>query len=415
MSALLPVTVWTIAASCLTGLLLALLGSMKLAIARRPGHVTAPLSLLLILFNVALLPLLVLGGVLIDVWGLQPMMIVGPVLLSLSLLALSFRPDFRYSLVAVLLAALAAASVATTATVLMPRALFGESERATSFLLGMVFVALGALASAPLLDLLRRWLGFRGTMGALALAGLLPAILAALLPEAARSHLTVIERPGGLLSLLEQEQVWWGALVLFFYSPLEGFVSVWVAKYLEHLGESPKRAANLLMGFWGAMIASRFGLALLLHYLAHRLRLLGGEGLNDQVLGFAAAIVSPLLVAVILGNLAGGSKVGQLRVGLILLGAFMGPIYPLVVGLVFLKSSVPVPDEVFTQTANPGTVYALLCVGGSLGGLMLSPVIGYCARSQRRPIALLIPMFVALLLTAVAITFWLSQGRSPAE
>src|SRR5262249_38336501 len=157
-----------------------------------------------------------------------------------------------------------------------------------------------------------------------------------------------------MLSLLEQEQIWWGALVLFFYAPLEGFVSVWVPKYLEHLGESPKRATSLLMGFWGAMIVSRLVLGLVVHVLAHQLRLLGGEGLNDQVLGFAAAIASALLVAVTLGNLAGGAKLGQIRVGLIFLGTFMGPIYPLVVGLVFLKTSVRLPDGVLTQTANPG-------------------------------------------------------------
>src|SRR5262249_6681948 len=123
MSALLPVTVWTIACSCLTGLLLALLGSLKLAIARHPEHVTDPLPLLMSLLEVALLLLLLVAGVLLDLWGLQPMMIVGPVLLSLSLLALSFRPNLRSSMVAVLFAAMAAAIVAVTATVLMPRAL----------------------------------------------------------------------------------------------------------------------------------------------------------------------------------------------------------------------------------------------------------------------------------------------------
>src|SRR4051812_26936495 len=79
MPALLPVTVWTIAASLLTGLLLALLGNMKLAMARRPERVTAPLALLLMLTNAALLPLLLGSGALVDKWGPHPMMIVGPV------------------------------------------------------------------------------------------------------------------------------------------------------------------------------------------------------------------------------------------------------------------------------------------------------------------------------------------------
>jgi hypothetical protein len=409
MPALLPVTVWTIASACLTGLLLALLGSLKLAMARRPEHVTAPLALLMMLLNAALLPLLIATGVLIDYWGLQPMMIAGPVLLSLSLLGLSVRPNFTWSLVAVLCAALAATSVAVTGAVLMPRALFGEGDRVASFLLGTVFVALGALASAPLVELMRKSLGHRGTLAALALLCLPPAMLAAVVPEETRNELTVLTRPGGAWRLLTEEHVWWGALVLFFYAPLEGFVSVWVPKYLEQFGESPKRAANLLMGFWAAMIASRLGLALLLHDLGYRLRLLGGEGPNDQFLGFSAAIVSCLLVAVILGNLAGGAQHGHIRVGLILLGVFMGPIFPLVLGLVFMRTSAPLDDGVFSQTGNPGLAYALVCAGGSLGGLVLSPLIAFCARGRNRPAALLIPTFVALVLTAAAVVFSLQD------
>lgn len=406
MSPLLPVTVWTIAASGLTGLLLALLGSLKLAMARRPERVTAPLSLLLMLFNAALLPLLLLSGLLIDSLGFQTMMIASPVLLALALFGLSFRPTFAGSLLAILAAALAATSVATTAAVLMPRALFGESERVASFLLGAVLVALGALASAPLVELLRKGLGHRGTMGILALVCLLLAGLAAMLPgETQMNELKLLERPGGKMSLLSEPQIWWGAMVLFFYAPLEGFVSVWVPKYLEQVGEAPKRATNLLMGFWAAMIVSRLGLALLLHFLAEKNRNLGSVGLDDEILGYFTATVSSLLVAVLLGNLAGGVKHGQIRMGLILLGAFMGPIYPLILGLGFRSMSVEVSDSVYTHTGNPGLVYALLCAGGSLGGLVLAPLIGFCARGRDKPLALLIPMFVALLLTATTILF----------
>jgi MFS family permease len=395
MSATLPVTAWTIAAACLTGLLLALLGSLKLAMARRPERISGPLTLLLVLLNVVLLPLLLLSGWLIDVWGLRPMMIVGPVLLALALLTLSARPSFYPTMIAIAAAAMATTSVATTSAVLMPRALFGESERVSSFLLGMVFVALGALVSAPLVELLRRGMGFRRAMAVLALVSLLPAFLVALPME----NVGVVERPGGIVQLVQDDAVWLGALVLFFYAPLEGFVSVWVTKHLEVLGESPRQATNLLIGFWGAMIVSRLVMALIQH----------STGLRDHYASWFM-IVPALLVAVVLGNLAAMPRVGGIRVGLVLLGAFMGPIYPLVIGLVFRKLAVPLPDGVMDQTGNPGMAYALLCAGGSVGGFLLAPLVGFCARARSQPIALLIPMFVALLLTAAAVVFSLQRA-----
>ena len=396
MPATLPVTVWTLTAACLTGLLLALLGSLKLTMARRPERVRGPLGLLFVLLNVLLLPLLLLSGWLIDAWGLRPMMIAGPLLLALALVALSARPPFWETLAAVAVAGLAAASVATTSAVLMPRALFGESERVSSFLFGMVFVALGALVSAPLVDLLRRGLGFRPTMLILALLSALPAVLGALVDS---SQLTVSERPGGVVQLVQSEEVWLGALVLFFYAPLEGFVSVWVTKHLEELGESPRRATNLLVGFWGALIVSRLVMALIQH----------SSGMRDNYATWFM-IVPALLVAAVLGNLAAMPRIGGIRVGLLLLGAFMGPIYPLVIGLVFRRLAVPLEDGVLDQTGNPGTAYALLCLGASLGGLVLSPLVGWCARARSRPIALLIPTFVALLLTAAAVVFSLQPA-----
>src|SRR5258708_22924760 len=108
MSDMLAVTAWTICGALITGLLLALLGSLKMALAYRPQRVTSPVTLLLLLLNVLLVPLLVLGGVLVDYVGLQPIMIGGPVLLALSLLALGSGTNFRRTQVAVVCAALAA-------------------------------------------------------------------------------------------------------------------------------------------------------------------------------------------------------------------------------------------------------------------------------------------------------------------
>src|SRR4051812_34878675 len=160
MSEMLPLTAWTIAGALLTGLLLALLGGLKLAVAQRPERAASPLSLLLFVFNLALLPCLVVSGLAVDRWGLKPVMIGAPVLLALAFLMLSAGLLARRARVAVPAAGLAGAGIMTASVVLMPHALFGEGEVVGSVQMGMVFVGLGALVSAPLIDVLLHALGF---------------------------------------------------------------------------------------------------------------------------------------------------------------------------------------------------------------------------------------------------------------
>lgn len=400
MPEMLPVTVWTIAGSCLTGVLLALLASLKLAIARRPEGAATSARWLMFLLDVALVPLVVLGGVLIDVVGPRPAMIAGPVLLALSLLAMSAGPDFSKAIAVIVVGATAAATVAAAATVLTPRATFGESEVVASLLFGTALVALSAMLAAPLIDLSRRKIGFRGTMLALSAVCLAVAGVA-MWPR--NDQLALARMAEGIPDVLGRSELWRAALVLFFYAPLEGFVSVWVTRHLDHRGESPDRATHLLIGFWAAMLVSRLVLAIVLHEIADRY--VGGHDLADRLLGFWAAVISTCLIAVVLGNLAAMPRMGQIRFGVIVLGAVMGPVYPLILGLVFRQCAVRLGDGVTVQAANSGTAYALLSAGASLGGVVLSPLIGYCARSRNVPVALVIPMFVAIAMAIATVVY----------
>src|SRR5437016_13585320 len=105
MSDMLAVTAWTITAATITGLLLALLGSLKMALACRPERAASPITVLLVLLNVLLVPLLVLGGVLVDYGGLRLVMVGGPIVLALALLALSTGTGYRQTQVVVVCAA----------------------------------------------------------------------------------------------------------------------------------------------------------------------------------------------------------------------------------------------------------------------------------------------------------------------
>jgi fucose permease len=103
-------------------------------------------------------------------------------------------------------------------------------------------------------------------------------------------------------------------------------------------------------------------------------------------------VVLALLSAVTLGNLVGATYWRHGGLGLLLVGACFGPIFPTLVGLVLQTF----PDA---QGVAYGTMFA---VGGT-SGLMLPPLIGYYARRKTVREALRIPVVLALLLAAPAL------------
>jgi fucose permease len=105
-------------------------------------------------------------------------------------------------------------------------------------------------------------------------------------------------------------------------------------------------------------------------------------------------VVAALLAAVVLGNLAGAAGRNSTAVALVVLGFVLGPIFPTLLGLVFSRF----PEERGTAW---GSVFAL----GSLGALLLAPVVGAAAQRKSVQVALRVPMLLALLLTAVSLVF----------
>ena len=105
MSPIQPVTALTIGGSLTFGIALAMLGHLKLAIARRSEPAAGRIDLLLMLLNLSVIPMMIAAGLLADCWGIRQTTILGSVLMSLSFLALSAVPAYWRSLIAVTAAA----------------------------------------------------------------------------------------------------------------------------------------------------------------------------------------------------------------------------------------------------------------------------------------------------------------------
>lgn len=385
MSEIQPVTVVTLLTALCCGLLLGLLGNLKLALSRRPERAGERVRWWLGLLNLLLVPLLLAAGLLVDAYGPRPVLIAGSVALTLAFLALTAGPAFSRGVVATLAAAAGGAGLLTALVVLLPRGLFGEREPVASLQLGLAFVALGGLVGLLLFDVLYRKAGFRRAMAVVALVVLLPGLGAAVPSEAWQHHPSPAAVSAG--HLFGDLRLWSAALVMFFYAPLEAFVSVWAATYLQHVGQE-RRQAGWLAGFWLMVLLSRVTVAVVMHS--------AGWVSHDAWLLVAMAV----LAAAILGNMS--AMIGwQSALGLLLfLGFFLGPLYPGLVGRV-LRSNI--------GQSWPATVFAVLLAGGSVGSLALSPLVRYCARTRisvglRIPTALALVMALAMLLFALLIS-----------
>ncbi len=387
MSGLQVVTTVTISGAFVVGMMLALLGSIKLALARQLQASEGKIGGLVVALNLALIPMMLLTGLFLDWVGVRVVLMLGSVVAALALVSMSLAPTYGRAFTALLLAGLGLAALSTAVVVLMPESFFLHAGISARVNLGFVFIALGALLTPVLADLFLRTLHFRRTVLILALVCLLPTFLCFL--------------PGFEEEVAQQARMWHGqeaslgegspygdivlaALVFLFYAPLEGILGVWATTFLIQAGYNERRAALVLSGYWSAFLLSRLLVALL-----------QPKAYLDPWL----IVLPAVLAAVVLGNLAGTEGKRQARNGLLLVGLLLGPILPSLVSVLFREFP-----------TGRGTVYGLMYAVGSVGSLVVAPWVGVRLDYKTSQRALRLAMLLALFLAAAALVFGLVVG-----
>src|SRR5262245_2419592 len=104
-------TAVTISGAAVFGIVLALLGSVKLALARQFDLSGKRLAGLLATLNLSLIPMTLLAGYLADSWQPRSVLMLGSCVTSLALFAMSRAPHYRGAVGSVLLTGLGAAFV----------------------------------------------------------------------------------------------------------------------------------------------------------------------------------------------------------------------------------------------------------------------------------------------------------------
>jgi fucose permease len=379
---LIPVT---IAGAFTVGMVLALLGSIKLPLAQRLGLDEPRVGGLLSALNLALIPMMLLGGILVDSLGIPWMLFLGSLMCAAGVFGLANSRTYAQCLGVILLVGAGAALLSTSSIKLMPAAFFGESKSAAASLnMGNVFFGLGALLTPTLADLLIRGLGYRRSVHLLAVCCLVPA--AVIVPFTPAEAWPQKLPHGQHTDVFGSPILWLAGLVFLLYGPLENALGTWTTTYLTELGHRERRASLLLSGFWLTFMAARFVASFCQQsFLTER---------SGPWLILALALVT----AVTLGNLAGTHSRTTAGWGVLIAGAALGPIFPTLVGVLFDHFA---PEK-------RGTAYGAMFAMGATGSIVLAPLIGLSARRGSIRTALRIPTLVALLLAAATLVLGLT-------
>lgn len=381
----------TVAGAFSVGLLFALLGSIKLTLAKRLDLSEDRVGSLLSALHLALIPMMLVSGILSDQIGVRGAMLLGSLIAAGALFILGTSTTYRTAFAAVFLVGAGAALLSAGSIILMPRAFYQDNTSA-ALNLGNVFFGLGAILAPPLAEFVLNTLEPRRAFGGLALACLVPAILVGLTD----AELLKLEGDSrGLQVVLQDPVIWLAGLVFLFYSPVEGSLGIWSTTYLTELGVQERVAMWLLSAFWLMFLLAR----LLTAYLM-------GQGWIASSVEPWYVLALALIAAIALGNLAGAAFPGKASLGLLMVGALLGPIFPTLVGMLFQS----------VEGRECGTAYGAMFALGSFGGLVFPPLVARRVRlskSVRGAMTLPVSLALAMALAAFVLALSLPTLRQP--
>jgi fucose permease len=310
----------TIVSLLATGMGVALLGSVKLALARKLKIDEARVGGMVSVFGFAMIPVMLTVGFITDLIGKQPVVIGGSLLMAGSLVLLAWSSTYWPALLAVLLLS---AGWATLINVINPISLFAFPGTAAYALnLACFFFGLGAFLTPLVVAYLVRRLGFRGTLLVLAGFVLLAAVLAFMVDFSALTQppgqaATTAAAGDSIATLLRDAMLWLCAFALFFYAPLEATMGAWATTYLGDKGVSESFASGLLSVFWLLFSGSRLVTALTLPKGSEAALVLA---LSVSCIGVWTAVVF---------SRRRGMAIGSVVVA----GLIFGPIFPTIMAL----------------------------------------------------------------------------------
>ena len=364
----------------------ALLGSIKLALARKLDMDEARVGGLLSMFGLAMIPVILSAGFITDHVGKQPVVIGGCVLVAAALVVLGVARRYWAALVGIVLLS---AGWSAIVNVINPVAViaFGGSEAFSMNLACFCFGA-GAFVTPLAVGFLLKRVGLTRALVILAGSLAVPIVLAAvadyslLATPAAEGTAEAREAAAGIGRLLRDPVMWLCTLAFLFYGPLEAATGAWTTTYLRDNGWSEGASSSLLSAFWLSYTFSRLATALGVSAIGLPE---GGERVMILVLGAVATVV---LAGIVFGRGRGTALAMVIAAGII-----FGPIFPTLMAVLLGH---------FDPSLHGRAVGLMFSIGG-IGTVTIPAALGAYAKRTSVQRGFLIAVGSALALTVVAL------------
>jgi len=385
-------TTMQVAALAVAGMCHALLGSVKVPLARKLQIDEDRVGGLVSVFGFTLIPMVLVFGFLVDAAGKQAVLAGGFALLIVAMVLLSRLKSYPLALLAVLLLGTGWSALVNVLNVTSPPAFisYGDTKTPISYAMNMgdfVF-GLGAFLTPLLVAALLRKLSLSTTLMILASFAVAPVVLGLGVDWQAKR--LVVEGThtvaGGLSQLFSDPIVWLCCLAFFCHVPIEAAVATWATTLMTNRGVKEGTASTLLSVFWLTFMASRLIAALTL------------------AKGWDTTLVTSMAVLCILFTLgiAFSRHAGFTCAMVILAGGILGPIFPTLIAI--LLGHLP-------ESLHGRAVGIFFCIGG-IGWTAIPILIGAYAKRTSVQKAFLIATGSAVLLTLLCV---LLHGRLAAR
>lgn len=367
-----------VAALLTSGMGAALLGSIKVPLARKLQIDEVRIGGLVSIFGFILIPVIGPAGMLTDLVGKKIVLLTGSVVFSISLAVLASARSYPIALTAVLLLGGAWSLLVNVGNVLTPLAFPGDTAYATN--LACVFFGMGAFLTPLVTSFLLGRMPLSTVLMLLAGLALAPTLLAFGVDFEALGGTTTanaLSEPAN--ALLTNTTLWLCGLAFFFYGPLEASMGAWTTTYLGDQGVRETTASTMLSAFWLMLMASRLLTAFALPK--------GKESVFIVCLAVACTLV---LAGIVMSRSAGVSM------ALVMLAGFVfGPIFPTLMAILL--------DHV--DPASHGRAVGIFFAIGGIGWTFIPILIGMYARrtSVQRGFAIAVAAAVGLSLLSFAL------------
>ena len=403
-------TAMQVAALTVAGMCHALLGSVKVPLAKKLKIDEARVGGLVSVFGFTLIPMVLAFGFLVDALGKQAVLGGGFVLLIISLILLARLKSYPLALVAVLLlgtgwSALVNVLNVTSAPAFLPPLPPDELKTRMSYAMNMgdfVF-GMGAFLTPLLVVALLRKFSLSTTLLVLAAFAIVPVLLGLGVnwgsPQLNPKELETVA--GGLTKLLTDPLVWLCCLAFFFHVPIEASVATWATTLMSERGVKEGVAATLLSVFWLTFMGSRLATALLLHRVVDAWNSLVGR-LGETVsavllipkeLDTLLVICMAVLCIVFTLGIVLSRSAWLTCLLLVLAGCILGPIFPTLIAILLSHQ----PENLYGRAVG-----IFFCIGG-IGWTTIPIMIGAYAKRTSVQRAFLIANASAVVLTVLAV------------